>query len=86
MAPDTLTHRFSRLAWKLGLAGLRFHDLRHSVATNLLAAGFDLAIVAERLGHRDPTITLRVYAHALEERDRAAASTLGALFKGPSRS
>lgn len=80
MAPDTLTHRFSRLAAREGLGGLRFHDLRHAVATTLLASGYDLAVVAGRLGHRDPTITLRVYAHALKDRDRAAASTLGQLL------
>jgi integrase len=80
MAPDTLTHRFSRLAKQLGFGSVRFHDLRHSVATNLLAAGYDLAVVAGRLGHRDPTITLRVYAHALVERDRQAAETLGQLM------
>ncbi len=80
MAPDTLTHRFSRLAGRSGLRSLRFHDLRLSVATTLLGAGYDLAIVAGRLGHRDPTITLRVYAHALEERDRQAAVTLGQLM------
>lgn len=78
--PDVLTHRFSRLASRCGLAGVRFHDLRHSVATNLLGAGYDLAVVASRLGHRDPTITLRVYAHALEQRDRQAAATLGSLW------
>ena len=80
MPPDTLTHRFSRLAAKLEFAGLRFHDLRHSVATTLLSSGYDLAVVAGRLGHRDPSITLRVYAHALDDRDRAAASTLGRLL------
>jgi integrase len=82
LAPDTLTHRFSRLAVRVGVGPLRFHDLRHSVATALLGAGYDLAVVAGRLGHRDPTITLRVYSHALEQRDRQAASTLGALL-GP---
>ena len=80
MAPDTLTHRFARLAGRLDLGGVRFHDLRHAVATNLLAAGYELAVVAGRLGHRDPSITLRVYAHALSERDRQAALTLGALI------
>ncbi|MGD0594907.1 MAG: site-specific integrase [Acidimicrobiales bacterium] len=85
LAPDTLTHRFSRLVLQTGVAPLRFHDLRHSVATTLLAAGYDLAVVAGRLGHRDPTITLRVYAHALEQRDRQAANTLGALWAPPSR-
>jgi integrase len=45
-----------------------------------LGAGYDLAVVAGRLGHRDPTVTLRVYAHALQQRDRQAAITLGALL------
>jgi integrase len=80
MAPDTLTHRFSRLAARTGVGSIRFHDIRHSVATTLLGAGYDLAVVAGRLGHRDPTVTLRVYAHALQQRDRQAAITLGALL------
>lgn len=80
MDPDTLTHRFSRTAQRLGMKSVRFHDVRHSVATNLLAAGYDLAVVAGRLGHRDPTITLRVYSHALVERDRQAAETLSHLM------
>ena len=33
--------------------------------------------VAGRLGHSDPSVTLRVYSHALEERDRAAAEIMG---------
>jgi integrase len=80
MAPDTLTHRFSRLAARTGVGAIRFHDIRHSVATTLLGEGYDLAVVAGRLGHRDPTVTLRVYAHALQQRDRQAAITLGALL------
>jgi len=83
MAPDTLTHRFSRLAARTGVGSIRFHDIRHSVATTLLGAGYDLAVVAGRLGHRDPTVTLRVYAHALQQRDRQAAITLGALLAPP---
>ena len=34
--------------------------------------------MAGRLGHADPSVTLRVYSHALEERDRAAATIMGA--------
>ena len=56
MAPDTLTHRFSRLTARTGVGSIRFHDIRHSVATTLLGAGYDLAVVAGRLGHRDPTV------------------------------
>ncbi len=48
----------------MSLPRIRFHDLRHSCATLLLEAGADPRVVAERLGHADPGLTLRVYAHA----------------------
>lgn len=53
------------------------HMLRHFSATQAIAAGFDPVTVAKRLGHADSSITMRVYSHALEERDRALADTLG---------
>lgn len=40
-------------------------------------------MVAGRLGHLDATTTLRVYSHALAERDRVAAEVMGALMAGP---
>ena len=39
--------------------------------------------VAGRLGHSDPSLTLRVYSHAIEERDRAAADIMGRVLQGP---
>lgn len=80
MAPDTLTHRFSRLVAHLRVGSVRFHDLRHSVCTSF-GAGYDLAIVAGRLGHRDPTVTLRVLPRAAATRSASGdhlASTVGA--------
>ena len=53
----------------------RFHDLRHFSVTTLIAAGVDVRTVADR--HARATMTLDRYAHALPERDRAAASVLG---------
>jgi len=50
------------------LPHMRFHDLRHVHATMLLLAGVPVHVVAERLGHADPSITLRVYAHVIRER------------------
>jgi len=44
---------------------VRLHDLRHTHATLLLRAGVPVHVVASRLGHADPAITLRVYAHVL---------------------
>jgi integrase len=65
---------------KLALAArwpYRFHDLRHFSVTTLIAAGVDVRTVAERHGHAQATMTLNRYAHALPERDRAAAGILG---------
>ncbi|GGU93979.1 hypothetical protein GCM10010182_07320 [Actinomadura cremea] len=45
----------------------RLHDLRHVHATTLLLAGVPVHVVAARLGHADPSITLRVYAHVVNQ-------------------
>ncbi|MEV4115814.1 site-specific integrase [Nonomuraea sp. NPDC049695] len=51
----------------------RLHDLRHIHATTLLLAGVPVHVVAARLGHADPAITLRVYAHVIHEQAATAA-------------
>ncbi|GAB3990184.1 hypothetical protein GCM10029978_117390 [Actinoallomurus acanthiterrae] len=51
----------------------RLHDLRHIHATMLLLAGVAVHVVAARLGHADPSITLRVYAHVINEQFVEAA-------------
>jgi integrase len=80
MLPDSLTQAFVRLANRCGVK-LRFHDLRHFTASQLIASGHDPVVIAGRLGHTDATTTLKLYAHALEERDRQAAAVLGALMQ-----
>jgi hypothetical protein len=45
----------------------RLHDLRRVHATPLLSAGVPAQVVAERLGHVEPSITLRVYAHVIRQ-------------------
>ena len=60
--------------------GVRYHDLRHTHATLLLANGIDVVAVASRMGHGDPMVTLRTYAHVLARRDRDAAHVLDGLF------
>ncbi|MFC4118506.1 tyrosine-type recombinase/integrase [Nonomuraea zeae] len=65
------THRASR----------RTHDLRHTHATILIAGGKPLKMVAERLGHADPAITLRVYAHVMPGNQREAADWFAALVE-----
>jgi integrase len=75
--PDNVTGFFMRTRDSLGLKHIRLHDLRHFTATQLIGAGVDVRTVAGRLGHTDPSLTLRTYTHVIEERDRAAAAILG---------
>jgi integrase len=51
----------------------RLHDMRHVHATTLLLAGVPVHVVAARLGHADPSITLRVYAHVISDQLTEAA-------------
>jgi integrase len=78
--PDSTTRAFNRLRDRAGLRDVRLHDLRHYVATRLLASGVDVRTVAGRLGHRNAATTLNVYSHFVPEADQAAAGVLGALF------
>ena len=66
-----------------GFEGLKFHELRHTQATQLIANGVDLKTVQTRLGHASPTLTMSFYAHALPEQDRQAAALIGDLFSQP---
>ncbi|MGH9107755.1 MAG: tyrosine-type recombinase/integrase [Acidimicrobiales bacterium] len=79
--PDGLSLAYSRLVKSLGIRG-HFHELRHFSATELIGKGVDVRTVAGRLGHADPSVTLRVYSHALEQRDRQAAELLGKAVLG----
>jgi integrase len=76
LAPHGLSHAFARLNQRVGL-DYHLHELRHFTATTAIAAGADIRTVAGRLGHADPSVTLRIYAHAVEARDRDVAAILG---------
>jgi len=78
--PDVVTNRFIRLCRKACVSGVRLHDPRHFVATNLGAAGTPIATISARLGHRDVATTLNVYSHSLTAADRSAATALGELL------
>lgn len=56
---------FRQLAKKAGVPVIRFHGLRHTHATILLAKGVNVKVVAERLEHSNIRITLQVYSHVL---------------------
>ncbi len=78
--PDSTSRAFRILCRQAGVTGVRLHDLRHYVATRLLAAGIDVRTVAGRLGHRNASTTLNVYAHFVPDSDRGAADALGEIL------
>lgn len=67
---------------KAQLPHARLHDLRHIHATTLLLAGVPVHVVAARLGHADPAITLRVYAHVIHEQAATAADVFAKAVGG----
>jgi integrase len=76
---------FRRSAWvpatrAAGVAGLRFHDLRHTAATLALVGGANTRELMERLGHTSPQVALR-YQHVMAGRDQAIAAALDELVQ-----
>jgi integrase len=78
--PNDVTKAFAAVRGRLGLDGVRLHDLRHFAATRMLGAGVPVRTVSGRLGHSNAATTLGVYGHFLEASDRDAAATLGRLL------
>src|SRR4029077_7591774 len=67
MPPRSLTHEFAKVAGRVqDVPRVRFHDLRHSHATQLLSAGVHPKVAQERLGHSTITTTLDLYSHVTE--------------------
>lgn len=78
--PDYASREFRELRRRLGLPeSIRMHDLRHFVATELLAAGVPLKVVSERLGHRQLATTADTYGHYVPAADRQAADVMARL-------
>lgn len=77
--PDRVTGAFCGLRNRAGLRHLTFHGLRHFSATALAGRGVGVRTIAGRLGHANPNVTLRTYAHFLDVADREAAAVMGDL-------
>ena len=66
---------------KAELPQIRVHDLRHSHASLLINNNVNVLQIAEQLGHTDPTITLRVYAHLFKEKKNDIADLLQRMYE-----
>lgn len=76
--PQRVTSRFRALCDEAGLPQIGPHGLRHSAATWLLSSGANPKLVAQRLGHASPAITVAVYSHVMPGHDEAAAAAFAA--------
>jgi len=80
LAPDRLTRHFRALAKAAGLPPVRLHDLRHGAATLALAAGVELKVVQDMMGHASIVLTADTYTSVLPEVARTAAEQVASLI------
>jgi integrase len=84
--PLGLSNMFFKFIRKLqDLPTIRFHDLRHTHATQLLLAGVHPRIAQERLGHSTVALTLDLYSHVTATMQEDAAAKIDAAFQGRSK-
>ena len=82
MHPETLSALFVRQAKRAGLPPIRLHDLRHSVASILLAQGVHPKVVSEQLGHATIALTLDTYSHIIPSLQQEAAGVIATAILG----
>lgn len=80
--PDSLTAGWARTIRLLKLPKVTLHALRHTHASQLIASGLDVVTVSRRIGHSDPTVTLKVYAHRFGNADERAAEAVEVALAG----
>ena len=76
LAGSSASHALPRILERAGLPPLAPHALRHGAATLMLADGVPMRVIAEQLGHANPALTSRTYAHVVPEQQRVAVRSL----------
>lgn len=76
----SVTTALSRALKRAGLPHIRVHDLRHTVASVLLAKGVNPKVVQDLLGHSTVLTTLNTYRHLTESLSRSAAVAMDAML------
>jgi integrase len=80
ISPRNILRHFKSVIKETGLPDIRFHDLRHTHATLLLAAGVHPKVVQERLGHSQISLTLDTYSHVIPSLQTEAADQFEAIL------
>lgn len=78
--PRNISRVFDRLLVTADLSHVRFHDLRHSAASLLIAQGVELVQVSQLLGHSEIRITADLYGHLVKQTAAVAAKHMDALL------
>ena len=78
--PDSITQKWERFEKKHGLRPIKFHELRHTCTTTMMAKGVDIKTIQVRLGHSSVQTTMNIYAHCLPSMNKSAGDKLDALF------
>lgn len=77
--PRTYQYQFQKLLKIANVEKANFHTLRHTFSTRALELGFDVKTLSEILGHASASITLKKYAHSLDEHKRRSMEMLSQL-------
>ncbi len=77
-----VTKQFKRLLAESGLEPMRFHDLRHSSASLLLAQGVEMRLVMEALGHSQISLTANTYTHVIPSLRQEVARQMHGVLAG----
>ena len=76
IAQNSIRHIFKRILAKAGLRDIRFHDVRHTFASQLLSNGQSPVYVKEQLGHSSIQFTVDIYGHLIPNSNRGAVNQL----------
>ncbi len=83
--PQSISQLFDRILARTDIPRVRFHDLRHTHASLLIADGEDVKVVSERLGHAHPAFTIHTYQHLLPGMSAAAAERFATMIAAATR-
>jgi integrase len=83
--PKAVSLEWAKVADAIGMGDITFHALRHTHASQLIAAGVDVVTISKRLGHAKPSVTLDVYSHLFRSNDEKAAAAINAALANMGR-